>query len=90
MFGKCFGARGFLDALSAAAQFNAVDAEGNSPGTYKYAFGLHYNDGTNTIQVIAGYGDMPLKTKEDMVAAIPRSDLEKAARAFMDAYTHAW
>ncbi len=67
-----------------------VDANGNSPGTYKYTYGLHYNDGTNSIQVIAGYGDMPLKTKEAMVSAIPRGDLEKAARAFMDAYTHAW
>jgi hypothetical protein len=68
----------------------AVDANGNSPGTYKYTFGLHYNDGTNMIQVIAGYGDMPLKTKEAMAAAIPRADLDKAARAFMDVYTHNW
>jgi hypothetical protein len=67
-----------------------LDAAGNSPGTYKYAYGLHYNDGTNTIQVIAGYSDLPLKTKEMMAQAIPREDLEKAARAFMDAYTHAW
>ena len=67
-----------------------TDTSGNSPGTYKYAYGLHYNDGTNMIQVIAGYADMPLKTKEAMVQAIPRGDLEKAARAFLDAYTHAW
>ena len=67
-----------------------TDLNGNSPGTYKYAYGLHYNDGTNMIQVIAGYGDMPLKTKEAMTAAIPRADLEKAAHAFMDVYTHAW
>ena len=67
-----------------------TDAAGNSPGTYKYAYGLYFNDGTNMIQVIAGYGDMPLKTKELMQQAIPREDLEKAARAFMEAYTHAW
>lgn len=66
------------------------DAVGNSPGAFKYAYGLNWNDGVNMIQVAAGYSDMPLKTKELMVAAIPRSDLEKTARAFMDAYTHAW
>ena len=67
-----------------------LDANGNTPGAYKYAWGLYYNDGTNMIQVVAAYGDMPLKTKELMQQAIPREDLEKAARAFMDAYTHAW
>lgn len=67
-----------------------LDANGNTPGSYKYAWGLYYNDGTNMIQVVAGYGDMPLKTKELMQQAIPREDLEKAARAFMDAFTHAW
>ena len=67
-----------------------TDAAGNNPGTFKYAVGLYFNDGTNSIQAVAAYAGMPMKTKEMMGQAIPREDLEKSARAFMDTYTHAW
>lgn len=68
----------------------AKDEAGNTPGTYKYAYGLFWNDGINSIQAVATYGDLPLKDPNDMVKAIPREHLEQSARAFMDHFSHAW
>lgn len=66
------------------------DDQGNTPGTYKYAYGLFWNDGKNSIQAIASYADVPMKDPADMVAAIPREHLEQSARAFMDHFSHEW
>ena len=62
------------------------------PGGFSYtdAYFLYYNDGVNTIRVVAEYKDDPRETKEKMAEAVPKSDLENVARAFMDAYVHAW
>jgi hypothetical protein len=63
-----------------------------SPGGFSYsdAYFLYYNDGVNTIRVVAEYKDDPRESKEKMAEAVPKGDLENVARAFMDAYVHAW
>lgn len=59
-------------------------------GAYSHAYIAIYNDGVNQIRVIAQYADDPVKTRDDMVALAPKEDLEKFAKSFLDAYTHAW
>lgn len=59
-------------------------------GAYSHAYIVYYNDGVNQIRVIAQYADDPVKTREDMVSLAPREDLEKFAKSFLDAFTHAW
>ncbi len=62
----------------------------NGPvGAFSNAYALYYNDNVNQIRVVAEYKDDWVK-REDMVRIAPREDLEKLARAFLDAYTHAW
>ncbi|HEX4450630.1 MAG TPA: hypothetical protein VH143_07160 [Kofleriaceae bacterium] len=63
-----------------------------NPGGFSYtdAYFLYYNDGVNTIRVVAEYKDDPRESKEKMAEAVPKGDLENVARAFMDAYVHAW
>lgn len=60
------------------------------PGAYAHAYALYFNDGVNMIRVVAEYKDDVPKTREDMVNLAPREDLEKLAKAFFDAYVHAW
>ncbi|HEY1552932.1 MAG TPA: hypothetical protein VGG28_34115 [Kofleriaceae bacterium] len=62
------------------------------PGGFSYtdAYFLYYNDGINTIRVVAEFKDDPRDSKEKMAEAVPKGDLENVARAFMDAYVHAW
>ena len=66
----------------------AFDSGGH--GSYTNAYVLYYNDGVNQIRVMASYTDDPMKTKEDMAKWVPKEDLEKVAKAFVDVYTHAW
>ena len=62
----------------------------NGPvGAFSNAYALYYNDNVNQIRVVAEYKD-DWVTREDMQRIAPREDLEKLARAFLDAYTHAW
>jgi hypothetical protein len=62
----------------------------NGPvGTFSNAYALYYNDNVNQIRVVAEYKDDWL-SREDMQRVAPREDLEKLARAFLDAYTHNW
>ncbi|MFN0249781.1 MAG: hypothetical protein ACKV2T_23060 [Kofleriaceae bacterium] len=62
----------------------------NGPvGAYSNAYALYFNDGMNQIRVVSEYKD-DWVTREDMQRIAPREDLEKLARAFLDAYTHAW
>jgi hypothetical protein len=62
----------------------------NGPlGAFSNAYALYYNDNVNQIRVVAEYKD-DWQTREDLMRIAPREDLEKLARAFMDAYTHAW
>jgi hypothetical protein len=62
------------------------------PGGFSFtdAFFLYYNDGVNQIRVVAEYKDDPKSSKEKMAEVAPKADLENVARAFMDAYVHAW
>jgi hypothetical protein len=69
-------------------QVTGTRAHGGSAFTHAYV--LYYNDGVNEIRVLAEYKDDLLSSKEDMAAAVPRAELEKTAKAFMDVYTHAW
>lgn len=65
-------------------------ADQNGPvGAFSNAYALYYNDNVNQIRVVAEYKD-DWVAREDMVRIAPREDLEKLARAFLDAYTHAW
>jgi hypothetical protein len=66
----------------------AMKPEGG--GAYTNAYVLYYNDGVNKIRVMAAYTDDPKMTKEDMAKDVPKEDLEKVAKAFVDVYTHAW
>ncbi len=61
-----------------------------NPGGFAYtdAYFLYYNDGVNTIRVVAEYKDDPRESKEKMAEAVPKGDLENVARAFMDVFTH--
>ncbi|HTR49730.1 MAG TPA: hypothetical protein VMJ10_03420 [Kofleriaceae bacterium] len=59
-------------------------------GAYSDMYILYYNDGVNQATVMAAYIDDPLPTKEALAKIAPKEDLEKVAKAFMDAYTHAW
>jgi len=62
----------------------------NGPvGAYSNAYALFYNDNVNQIRVVAEYKD-DWVAREDMLRIAPREDLEKLARAFLDAYPHAW
>jgi hypothetical protein len=62
----------------------------NGPvGAFSNAYALYYNDSVNQIRVVAEYKD-DWTSREDMQRIAPREDLEKLARAFLDAYTHAW
>lgn len=70
------------------AMLSGKDDNGPS-GAYSNAYALYYNDGVNQFRVVAEYKD-DWQTREDLARIAPREDLEKLARAFMDAYTHAW
>lgn len=59
-------------------------------GAYGTAYALHYNDGVNMIRVVAEYKDDAPTSREAMVALAPRQDLEQIAKAFVDAFVHAW
>ena len=65
-----------------------VKPEGGANYTDGYV--LYYNDSVNKIRVMSYYTDDPKMTKEDMAKDVPKEDLEKVAKAFMDVYTHAW
>jgi hypothetical protein len=73
-----------------AAHFFGKDQRDNPVAAYSHAYTLHYNDGHNTLRVIATFSDNPRKSLEAMTKAIPRAFLEKAAVAFLDAYGQAW
>jgi hypothetical protein len=64
--------------------------EAGTHGRYSNAYVLYYNDGINYIRVVAEYKDLPPKTLAELVKLASKEDLEKIAKAFMDAYTHAW
>ena len=63
--------------------------ENGPTGSFSNAYALYYNDNVNQIRVVAEYKD-DWQTREDLMRIAPREDLEKLARAFLDAYTHAW
>ncbi|MDX2087483.1 MAG: hypothetical protein SFX73_06525 [Kofleriaceae bacterium] len=65
------------------------DEQGNPIMAFSNAYALYYNDGNNQIRVVAEYKDDPA-TREQMLEIAPREDLERLAKAFFDAYTHAW
>ena len=68
---------------------SGMDDQGNPESAFSNAYALYYNDGKNQIRVVAEYKDDPLN-REDLKAIAPREDLEKLAKGFLDAYTHAW
>ena len=65
------------------------DDNGNPTAAFANAYALYFNDGTNQIRVVTEYKDDPV-AREDLTLVAPREDLEKVARAFLDAYTQAW
>lgn len=62
---------------------------GNTDAIYTNAYTLFYNDGINMIRVTSAYKDSPLD-RADLEKIAPKQDLERMAKAFLDAYTHAW
>ena len=67
----------------------AADDTGQPQGSYSNAYVLYFNDGINQIRVVAEYKDDAM-SREDMLKVAPREDLEKLAKSFLDAFTHAW
>jgi hypothetical protein len=68
---------------------SGTDDQGNPEGAFSNAYALYFSDGKNQIRVVAEYKDDPM-SREDLKAIAPREDLEKLAKGFLDAYTHAW
>lgn len=68
---------------------------GNKPGegggetTFTNAYIAYYNDGVNSIRVIAEYKDDPAPV-DQMKKMAPKEDLRALALSFVDVYTHAW
>jgi hypothetical protein len=60
------------------------------PTRQTHAYALFYNDGINQIRVVSEYGDTPKPTRAELVAEVPRADLESVAKAFLDVYTQLW
>jgi hypothetical protein len=73
-----------------AGYFVGQDRSNGAVGAYTDAYALYFNDGTSQIRVVAEYKDDPPGSKDQMLASVPRESLEKVAKAFADAYTHAW
>ena len=76
----------------ATYQFGMLDGkddQGQPQGAYSNAYAIYYNDGVNQMRVVAEYKD-DWVARPDMLAIAPKEDLEKLARAFTLAYTHAW
>jgi len=73
-----------------AAQLIGQDENKNSVAAWTDAYALYYNDGVTQIRVVAEYKDDPPGSKDQMLATVSREGLEKVAKAFADAYTHAW
>jgi hypothetical protein len=71
-------------------QLGAVGAKGSGDLTYTNVYILYYNDGVNQIRVNAAYADDIPKDPTAITRVVPREDLETVAKAFMDAFTHAW
>lgn len=65
------------------------DNMGSPVLAFSNAYALYYNDGNNQVRVVAEYKDDPA-TREQMLEIAPKEDLERLAKAFFDAYTHAW
>jgi hypothetical protein len=61
----------------------------NGHGASADAYALYWNDGVNSIRVVAQYADDPVDGPT-MKKMAPKSDLERVAKAFMDVYTHEW
>lgn len=65
------------------------DENDNPIADYSSAYVLYHNDGVNQIRVVANYADEPV-SREDLAVVAPKDDLARLAKAFLDAYTHAW
>jgi hypothetical protein len=64
---------------------------GFNGASYGTSYAIYYNDGVSMIRVVAEYGESDLpKSRDDMVATTPKHDLEQIAKAFVDAFVHAW
>ncbi|MBA3397640.1 MAG: hypothetical protein H0T89_33765 [Deltaproteobacteria bacterium] len=70
--------------------YSIKPGETGTGGAYANAYALYFNDGVNMIRVVAEYKDDVPATREDMLNLVPREDLERVAKAFFDAYVHAW
>jgi hypothetical protein len=57
---------------------------------YTYAYTLYYNDGYNQIRIVAEFKEDARPSLAEMVAEVPRSDLQNTALAFFDATTQLW
>ncbi|HEY4242819.1 MAG TPA: hypothetical protein VGM88_23550 [Kofleriaceae bacterium] len=73
-----------------AAQTLGKDATGNTSGAWTDAYVMHWNNGIESVEIIAQYQDDALSSKQDMLAVAPEADLQKLAVAFFDFYTHQW
>lgn len=66
----------------------APDARGMG-GAFGTAYTLFFNDGTNMIRVMVEYTD-DAPSRDAMLRAAPKRDLEQAAKAFIDQFVHFW
>ncbi|MEJ7602438.1 MAG: hypothetical protein WKG01_31390 [Kofleriaceae bacterium] len=66
------------------------DNENQPSGEYTDAYVLYFNDGLNQISVAAAYADDTRADVKAMTDLAPKEDLERVAKAFLDAFTQAW
>ena len=66
------------------------DNENQPSGEYTDAYVLYFNDGLNQVTVAAAYADDTLADVRAMTELAPKEDLERVAKAFLDAFTQAW
>jgi hypothetical protein len=63
--------------------------EGGADYSFTDAYFAYYNDGVNSIRVVAEYKDDPVGVA-DLKRIAPKEDLRALALSFVDVYSHAW
>jgi hypothetical protein len=69
---------------------SGIDANGNPYGTATNAYVTRYNDGVNSVTVVAEYRDDLPRTVAGLGGYAPRATLKEMATRFIDFYTQNW
>jgi hypothetical protein len=69
--------------------YQLAHVAGEQPAA-SHAVVAYYNDGVTQLRVIAAYEGPTPATRDELVRAVPRAQLERTALVFADAITQAW